>query len=82
MKIQPAHYAYMLAACRATLAASTPEAIAAFTAGKSAERIRWDLSYAAGLTPYICENVYPYANDAHVDTALRAIAAGLNLPQA
>jgi hypothetical protein len=43
------------------------------------KRIRWDLSYAAGLTRFICDDIYPYANDGHVDTALRAIVKELQV---
>jgi len=41
--------------------------------GLSEKRWRWDLTYRAKLTPWICENLYPYANDEHIDTALRHI---------
>ena len=36
-------------------------------------RYRWDLLHAAGLTKWICDNLYPYLNDDHIDTALRKI---------
>ena len=36
-------------------------------------RYRWDLTYAAGLTKWICDNLYSYLNDDHIDTALRKI---------
>ena len=39
------------------------------------KRLRFDLSYFAKLTPYICENIYPYADDSHVNTALKRIVA-------
>ena len=42
-------------------------------------RVRWDFLHAAGLTPWICACVYPYANDTHIDTALRRIQRELNL---
>jgi hypothetical protein len=35
------------------------------------------LSYAAGLSGWIASTVYQYANDEHIDTALRAIVAPL-----
>ena len=35
------------------------------------KRFRWDLCYAAGLSGWLCDEVYKYANDTHVDTALR-----------
>ncbi len=41
------------------------------------KRIRWDLFSAAGLSRWVCDNVYPYANDTHVDTVLRNIMANL-----
>lgn len=37
------------------------------------KRLRWDLCYMAHLTEYICMKIYPYANDDHIDTALRKI---------
>ena len=56
----------------------TPEARASYrAAGLSDRRFRWDLSYRARLTPWICANVYSYADDTHIDTALRAIVAPL-----
>ena len=77
MKIQPEHYAHM----RAAIANLDADAVRAHRAALAddprvrdlAKRFRWDLSYAARLTPWICDTVYPYANDTHVDTALRRI---------
>lgn len=77
MKIKPAHYAYM----KAALASFTSEQVqtlrqAIVTEGKAkdiAMRLRWDLSYRANLSQWLCANVYPYANDDHIDTALRNI---------
>jgi hypothetical protein len=37
------------------------------------KRLRWDLSFKAGLTPWVCSTLYSYCDDVHVDTALRAI---------
>jgi hypothetical protein len=37
------------------------------------KRYRWDLCHASGLTSWICKELYPYANDSHIDTALKAI---------
>ena len=34
----------------------------------------------AKLTPFLCANVYPYADDTHVDTALRKIMAEIVKP--
>ncbi len=37
------------------------------------KRVRWDLFACAGLSRWACDNMYPYADDTHIDTALRAI---------
>ncbi len=82
MKINAEHYSHMR---NAIARIATPEKIAAHrqfivNEGKAKDvekRLRWDLSYYAGLTPYICDNVYAYADDSHVDTALRAIVREL-----
>ena len=34
---------------------------------------------AEKLTPWICDNLYSYLDDSHVDTALRAIVRELDL---
>jgi hypothetical protein len=77
MKIQPAHYEHMKAAIAAIPAykiAAHKQFIANENKAKDpAKRLRWDLSHYAGLTPFICNNIYSYANDDHVDTALKAI---------
>jgi len=46
------------------------------------KRMRWDVQHAAGLTRWICDEVYPYANDTHLDTSLRQIFRELGLPGA
>ena len=71
MKIQASHYEH-LAAAVAPL--DTAERRAAYVAaGLSDERYRWDLTYAAKLSLWICDTLYPYLNDDHIDTALRRI---------
>lgn len=46
-------------------------------AGHSDKRYRWDLAYYSGLTQFICETLYTYLNDDHIDTALRKLIAPL-----
>lgn len=83
MKIQPAHYEHM----KAAIAALPVEGMRAHKLMLASDkrvkdlekRFRWDLSYAAKLTPFICSDVYSYANDDHVDTALRAIVRELSI---
>ena len=82
MKIKPEHIEFM----RAKIAPlDTPERRAIYKAqGLSDKRYRWDLvyltdkpSYAEGLTKYICDVLYEYLNDTHIDTALRTIVKPL-----
>jgi hypothetical protein len=80
MKIKPGHYEYM----RDTITTFVKENRHELDLHKLAlannpqvkdvgKRLRWDIAYAAGLSQYICDNMYPYANDEHVDTVLRNI---------
>ena len=41
--------------------------------GLSAMRWRWDVARSAGLIPFFGEELYKYADDTHIDTALRFI---------
>ena len=43
------------------------------------KRFRWDLMYRAGLTKWVCDTLYPYMNDSHLDTALKHVVKELNL---
>lgn len=43
------------------------------------KRFRWDLLYAAKLSPWICDNLYSYLDDSHIDTALKSIIKELEL---
>jgi hypothetical protein len=36
-------------------------------------RLRWDVFSTAGLTNYVCEVLYSYLDDSHIDTALKKI---------
>ncbi len=38
-----------------------------------AKRLRWDLANYADLTEFFCSVVYKYADDSHIDTALKQI---------
>lgn len=42
--------------------------------GLTLRRFVFDLSYAAKLTNFICEHIYPYANEDHLYTALKKAA--------
>ena len=76
MKITPEHYDYMLAAITpltGKLKAFQEKAKADPNFNQSAMRLRWDALWASGISAWLSVNVYPYANDDHIDTALRSI---------
>ena len=85
MKILPEHIDHMKTAIAplAPLVAAQRDAVKASGKFQDLEkRIRWDVCYAAGLTPWIYSTLYPYANDEHIDTALRSIMRELGLSNA
>lgn len=81
MKIQPAHIQHMRAAIADACVRLGLERLQAHRAALEtcenvkdpAKRYRWDLFRAAGLTTFACDTLYTYANDDHIDTALRHI---------
>ena len=78
MKIKPEHYEHMEKAINEVLSRyeeqGKPSTYQWYKAhGLTDERYRWDIAYAAGLTTFFCKTVYLYANDKHIDTALKNI---------
>lgn len=76
-KITAEHYSYLerelnmqLERSKLTLA-EVKEAYA--TSGLRMKRMRWDLLRAAKLSEWVRDNIYTYANDTHIDRALRKI---------
>jgi len=71
MKIKPEHIDYIKhAICQDAKAPTLSEYT---NKGLTAKRWRWDLLYRAKLSQWVCDNIYPYANDEHLDSALRHI---------
>jgi len=81
MKVKPEHVAHIAAAIKPL---DTHELRKAYADGQlAARRYRFDLLYRAKLSPWLCDNVYKYANDDHLDTAVRHILGhgkGILLP--
>lgn len=44
-----------------------------YLSGHTDKRIAWDLLNAAKLMPFVCNTLYKYCNDSHIDTALLRI---------
>ena len=75
MKMQSAHFDHIAAKINAL---DTPALRAAYRdAGLSLKRYQWDITYQVGLTAYICDTLYSYLNDDHIQTALNRIIPAL-----
>lgn len=72
MKITEKHYLFM----KKKMAENKNKipAMAIYEKNKLSEkRYRWDLVIKSGLLNFICDDLYKYLNDSHIDTALRKI---------
>jgi hypothetical protein len=83
MKIKPEHFATLKAAIQQH---DTPERRARYLKGDFPRsdrtkdlnmRYRWDLLWEFVGTTFITTQIYPYANDTHIDTALRNIVGDI-----
>lgn len=78
MKIKPEHYKVLRDEIRQV---ATPEKVLRHRSELANDsrvkdvdkRLRWDCLHACRLSAWVSENIYPYANDEHIDTALRQI---------
>lgn len=81
MKIKPEHAAHITAELTRVFNTLTPATVRKHhneLAAKDVDkRVRWDLLHTANLIPWLCATVYHYADDAHIDTVLRAAMRGL-----
>lgn len=82
MKITPEHYAFIKDAIQNKFTVSLVNDhrtfIEAENKAKDVEkRLRWDLIYFALGSRWICDNLYNYADDTHIDTALKKIVKEL-----
>ena len=75
MKIKQEHYDYIK---KAMLSNSNAPLLQDYLKEGRTERCwRWDWVYLTeGLSKWIYNNIYPYANDDDLDTALREITRG------
>lgn len=71
MKIKANHYEHIKQAIIAI--ENRPTVNSYRIQGLSDRRYRWDMLYLANLSKYICDNLYSYMGDEHIDTALRMI---------
>ena len=81
MKMKQEHYTYLKAKLEhlaEKIDTHRKWLIADGTAKDIEMRLRWDLLYAAKIDTFICDKLYPYLNDSHIDTALRKIMVDFN----
>ena len=71
MKMLPEHFAHMRARL-ATVDTSFHRGRYE-SAGHTTKRYQWDAVRYAGLTPWLCDTLYKYLNDEHIQTALNKI---------
>lgn len=71
MKVTMEHRKHIQNVLDAFVAANKEKCIAHAGSGLSEKRIYWDFANAAGLNRFICDELYKYCNDEHVDTALK-----------
>ena len=71
MKITVAHHAYIakqLNSIKPLILECKP---IYKNSGLSDKRFQWDMVRQAGLITWLCDNIYPYANDDHIQTVLK-----------
>ena len=80
MKIQREHYGFMRDAIAGAISQSDLDALRQALRADSRvkdfdKRVRWDVLHRSVPSAWICDNVYKYADDSHLDTALKRIMA-------
>ena len=74
MKIKPEHFEQIKTAIAKVIENQGDRSQAYRKEGFTPMRYRWDLLRASAITPsWVVDNIYPYANDDHMDTVLRKI---------
>lgn len=83
MKIKTEHYNYLLEAIKPLVPKAQAHKEYLIKLNKpemdQKKRLRWDLLYATVLSSWICDNLYKYLNDDHIDTALKNIMIELEI---
>jgi len=75
MKITKTHFEKMQAAISVLDTDTNRKAYAAMSL--SLKRYQWDLVRQAGLLSFVCDELYKYADDTHIQTCLNRIVPSL-----
>jgi hypothetical protein len=75
MKIKPEHLETLRGLIQPILDSCPVEWYKSIHPEYSSKRIRWEYFYAAGqlASSFLCDTLYSYMNDDHMDTALKQI---------
>lgn len=73
MKISTEHFRQLKLMCEAVMQDHPDGWLKYEAAGLSHERFRWDVLRATGKMNWVCDVLYSYLDDSHIDTALRSI---------
>lgn len=71
MKVSMEHRQHIQTVLDNFVANNRDKCIAHANSGLSEKRIYWDFANAAGLNKFICDTLYTYCDDNHIDTALK-----------
>ena len=74
MKIKQEHYVYLYNAINALDKEKVLAHKALNLGNDKVKRFVWDLLYASKQNIWICDNLYTYLNDSHIEKALKSIA--------
>jgi hypothetical protein len=83
MKISKEHYNYI----KDKFSTVDPELVKAHRHNVGLEpkcydidkRVRWDTLYSVIKSDWVCDYLYPYLDDSHIDTALKSIVKELKI---
>lgn len=82
MKILPEHYQYMKnEICKVAIHARTERAAISNNPKVKDKELcfAFGMAHIANLARYVCENIYPYADDTHLATAYKKIIKELGI---
>ena len=82
MKIKPQHYQHLLNAMKPTAGKIATHRAFIIKEGKAKDvetRLAWDLLWASVPSAWVCDNLYPYMDDSHLNTAVKSILKTLEV---
>ena len=78
MKMNATHYEYLYTAINSLDRDTVLKHKALELGNDKVKRFVWDLCYMIKASNWICDNLYSYLDDSHIETALKSIARECN----